>query len=94
MALTPPQRTLQARAAAHISWAKTVNPAARTEAARRAFLARFERQVDPDGTLDPEDRARRAAHARKAFFAQLALRGAQARAAKARANRAGNGEVA
>ncbi len=72
-------RSLIARLAAHESWAKTTDPSARTEPARRALLDRFERQVDPDGVLSPEERARRAGHARKAYFARLALRSAQAR---------------
>ena len=46
---------------------------------REAFLARFEREVDPDGTLPTDERARRAAHARKAYFTRLALKSAQAR---------------
>ena len=50
-----------------------------TKAARAAFLARFEREVDPDGTLAPEERARRAEAARKAYFAQLAHKSAKAR---------------
>jgi hypothetical protein len=36
--------------------------------ARRAFLDRFEREIDPDGVLKPEERARRAEHARKVYF--------------------------
>jgi hypothetical protein len=72
-------RSLIARLAAHESWARTPDPSARTEPARRALLDRFERQVDPDGVLSPEERARRAGHARKAYFARLALRSAQAR---------------
>lgn len=52
--------------AAHVSWAKTENAAARTAPARKALLDRFERQVDPEGTLDPAERARRANHARRA----------------------------
>ena len=71
-------RSLIARLAAHESWARTADPSARTEPARRALLDRFERQVDPDGVLSPEERARRAGHARKACFARLA-RSAQAR---------------
>ena len=50
-----------------------------TKAAREAFMARFEREVDPDGTLSPEERARRAEAARKAYFAQLAHKSAKAR---------------
>jgi hypothetical protein len=72
-------RSLIARLAAHESWANTADPSARTAPARRAMLDRFERQVDPDGVLSPAERARRAGHARKAYFTRLALRSAQAR---------------
>ena len=72
-------RSLIARLAAHESWAKTADSSARTAPARRAMLDRFERQVDPDGELAPAERARRAEHARKAYFTRLALRSAQAR---------------
>lgn len=72
-------RSLIARLAAHESWARTADPSARTAAARRAMLERFEHQVDPDGVLPPAERARRAGHARQAYFARLALRSAQAR---------------
>ena len=34
-----------------------------TEPARRAFLARFEAEVDPEGRLPAEERAKRAEHA-------------------------------
>lgn len=50
-----------------------------TAHAREEFLARFEREVDPDGVLTLTERARRTSHARKAYFARLALRSAQAR---------------
>lgn len=61
-----------------------------TAPARQAFLARFEREVDPDGTLTTAERHRRAHHARKAYFAALALRSARVRAA--RVSRRGTGE--
>lgn len=48
------------------------------------MLDKFEHQVDPDGVLPPADRTRRAEHARKAYFARLALKSAQSRR-KARA---------
>lgn len=76
---TPSERSLQARMAAHASWAKTADPAARTAAARKAAMARFDRQVDPDGTMEPAERARRAAHARKAYYLELARKSAMAR---------------
>ena len=80
--LTPEQRSLRGRLAAHTSWANTQDPKARTAAARDKFAARFEREVDPDGVLAPEERARRAESARKAYFARLAFRSAAARRAK------------
>lgn len=64
---------------AHVSWSHTEDRTARTANGRRAFLERFEREVDPDGTLSPQERARRAEHARKAYFQRLALKSAQAR---------------
>lgn len=46
---------------------------------RDAFLARFEREVDPDGILPEAERKRRADYALKAHMTRLALRSAQAR---------------
>jgi hypothetical protein len=77
--MTPAQRVLRAKAAADASWAKTPDRSARTEPARRAALARFERQVDPNGELSEEERALRAASARRSYFRFLALRSARAR---------------
>ena len=56
-----------------------------TQKARETFLSRFEREVDPNGTLSPTERQRRAEAARKAHFARLALKSAQKRAKKVRA---------
>ena len=50
-----------------------------TKAARAAFESKFERDVDPEGVLPPEERLRRAEMARKAHYARLALKSAQAR---------------
>ena len=50
-----------------------------SRAGREAFLTRFEREADPDGTLDPAERRRRAQHLKRAYFTRLALRSAQAR---------------
>ncbi|MDT2008764.1 hypothetical protein FXW78_39665 [Rhodococcus opacus] len=70
---------MRSQIAAHESWARTEDRTARTAAARKAALDRFERIVDPDGSLNPQERARRAEHARKAYFTRLALKSAQAR---------------
>ena len=53
-----------------------------TAKGRAAFLARFEAEVDPEGTLPPEERRRRAEHARSAYFTRLALAAAKARRQK------------
>ena len=77
--LTPAQRSLRGRLAAHEKWARTSDTSAATAPARKAFDARFEREVDPDGVLAPDERARRADHARRAHFTRMALRSTLAR---------------
>ncbi len=44
-------RAVIARIAAAERWARTPDRAAATEPARRGLRARFEREVDPDGSL-------------------------------------------
>lgn len=78
----PSDRILIARLAAHVRWSRAEDRTAATSAARTAAMDRFERQVDPDGILAPEERARRAESARKAYFIKLALKSAQARRAR------------
>ncbi len=73
-------RALQARMAAHVLHAQVSDEAEHTAPARAAFLSRFEREIDPDGLLDPDERARRAEHAKKAYFLRLALASRKARA--------------
>ena len=75
------ERSLRARLAAHTLHAG--HEARQTTATARAgFLARFERQVDPAGVLDPSERRRRAEHARRAYFIRLSLAAVAARRAK------------
>ena len=78
----PNERALRARMAAHLLHAQVRDPAAHTASARAAFLSRFEREVDPDGVLEPAERLRRAEHAKKAYFLRLALASRKARADK------------
>jgi hypothetical protein len=82
MALTASQRSTRARLAAHTRWAGESDTLAATAPARKAAMSRFEREVDPDGTLPPAERARRAKHALKAYMLSLALKSAQSRAAR------------
>lgn len=44
----------------------------RNRPAREAFLKRFETAVDPDGQLPPDERYRRAEHAKRAYMLRLA----------------------
>lgn len=76
---TPTHHAIAGQIGAELSWANTADRPARTKPAREAFDRRFEIQVDPDGVLSPEERALRAAHARKAYFLRLALKSAQVR---------------
>ena len=90
--LTSSQRSQRARKAANSSWARTPDPAARTAAARRSFLDRFEREVDPDGSLRPDERQRRAASARRAYFVGMALKSSRRRSRKASGGSPGDAE--
>ncbi len=71
MAQANPENRLRAQIAAHTSWANTPNRSARTAPARAALDAKFLAEAGGDPI--------RAAHLRKAHFARLALRSAQAR---------------
>ena len=89
--MTPANFSLLGKLGAHAMHARN-DPREITASARAAFLDRFERQADPDGTLDPAERARRARHLRSAYFLRLALKSAQAR--RRRAQRENGGQAA
>lgn len=76
MALTPEQRSLRARLAAYSLHAQGKT---NTEPARAAYDARWAKLVDPDGSLDPHERERRAGAARSAHFARMAFESAKVR---------------
>lgn len=76
------ERALRARMAAHLLHARLKDPTSHTASARATFLSRFEREVDPEGVLEPAERFRRAEHAKKAYFLKLALASRKARANK------------
>src|SRR5215217_4261371 len=75
------ERSLRARLAAYALHAQR-DPRETTANGRAAFLARFDREVDPRGLLEPEERRRRAEQARRAYFARLSLAAVKARQAK------------
>jgi hypothetical protein len=74
-------RSLRARLAAYALHAQH-DPRETTANGRAAFLARFDREVDPKGLLEPDERRRRAEQARRAYFARLSLAAVKARQAK------------
>lgn len=78
---TAADRVMRARIAAHSRLANASEDDRRdmTAAARKAFADRWEQQVDPDGELTPDERARRAEHAKAVHFHRMALKSAQAR---------------
>lgn len=84
--LNPEERVLHARMAALTRHAHGDTVKA-TEPARRGFLAKFEREVDPNGTLDPAERAVRADRALRAHMIALSMKAARAR--RARTSRGG-----
>jgi hypothetical protein len=71
MPTTKSERQLLACAAAHESWANTIDRPARTAPARAAFEQKFLDQAGGDPV--------RAEHLRQAHFARLALKSAQSR---------------
>ncbi len=81
--LTPEQRVMIAQIGAyalHAKYGKEITAAA-TKASQ---VTRYEKQVDPDGTLPPEERRIRVEAARRAHMRSLALK----RSRKAQAERA------
>jgi hypothetical protein len=85
LSLSPEERSVRARLGA-LSLHATHNPKETTKAARAAFNAKFEEEVDPQGILEPAERARRASYARKAYYTRMALASAKARRKRAEAS--------
>jgi hypothetical protein len=82
-----PDGPLIAKAANHIRWAGVDDRTAATAPARQAMRDRFLRDArERFGDLPPEELARRAEHLRKAYYARLALKSAQARRARKQAS--------
>lgn len=79
----PTERSITARIGAHARWANTIDRAAALEPARRGMDERFEREVDPDGELPLDVRQKLARSAKSRYYAQLQLKAAKARSARA-----------
>jgi hypothetical protein len=54
-----------------------------TQPAHAGFFAKFEREVDPDGVLAPDERALRADRLMRAHMVMLSARSAEARRKRA-----------
>lgn len=68
-------------------WAREDDPVAATAHLRTGFIERFRREVDPDGTLEPAEREKRAERAMRAHMIALARRSRIKRAASKLASR-------
>ena len=83
-ALSPEQTSSRASLAAHESWARTADRAARTAPARAARWAKYlehARELQgPDATLEAVERA--AEHLYRADMARMSLKAAKARQAR------------
>lgn len=79
--MTPLERSIRARIGG-LALASQRDPKEYTAKARASFLERFERDVDPEGILAPQERQRRAQAARKGYFVKLALKSAKKRRTK------------
>ncbi len=80
--LTATERKLRARLGAYSLHAQGKT---NTAPALAAYNARWDREVDPEGILAPDERARRADLARKAHYTRMALQSARVRSSKAAA---------
>jgi hypothetical protein len=79
-ALDPEVASLAAQIAAAERWGRVPDRAEATQPARAGLRAKFEREADPDGTLDPAERARRADHLQRAHMLRMSLAAKRARA--------------
>lgn len=82
MTATPAQRSMAGFIAAKTRWSQTPDRSAAMKPLKDGFLAKFEREVDPDGVLDPETRTKLAIDARSAHMRRMALASSKARSAK------------
>jgi hypothetical protein len=79
----PFRNSLDAAAAAHLSWARTTDRAARTAPATAALQRSLEQRIDPDGVMTLENRRK----AVRNFQRASALKASMAAADKRRALR-------
>jgi hypothetical protein len=71
---------MRAERAAFVRWSRE-DPRPNAARGQAGLLAKFEREVDPNNELPPEERVRRAECARKAHMRMLAFKSSKARKA-------------
>jgi hypothetical protein len=76
---TAAERKLRATLAAESRWAQPGSRETARVTARASMIARFEKQVDPDGVLPPAERAKLAESARRAHLLSMSLKSVRAR---------------
>jgi hypothetical protein len=82
--LTAAERKLRAKTAVNTQWAavRDADRTAKTAAMRRnspSQLAYWEDRLDPNGEMDPQERAKLARNLQAAHFSKMALKSAKAR---------------
>lgn len=83
--MTPEDKRLRASIAANARWAKTSDRKAAATATHDALNTRLAREYGIPDDLKPEEREKRLAYARSAYFKGLALKSARARRKAAQA---------
>jgi hypothetical protein len=83
MSETPAQKSQRMSATAHHSWAQTSDRYARTRPGYDGLLARFAREIDPDGSMDATELAKRVESRKKAHFREIQRKASMARSANA-----------
>jgi hypothetical protein len=68
---SPVERSLHAQAASLTYWSQVTDRRAATRPGREGLTRKWEREIDPDGTLPPEELARRVELRRKAHMANM-----------------------
>lgn len=82
--MTPEQRVQRAKIAANARWSRPMAREDQSDAMKEAMRTRFEREVDPEGKLPPEDRAKLAKAAARRNAARLNAAKARKRALRRR----------
>jgi hypothetical protein len=96
MAQTHTERVLYGRAGALKQWSEVplAQRPEKTEPARDGWLLKLEREIDPEGKLDPGERRQLARQARRAHMQKIAAKSAQARRLRAAPGSSAPGEDA